>query len=174
MGCAADWIGNLFWLLQTKYPGGNVKERVRQLWMDIDAAYKRDDDRLQNLTDKMIKQEKKAPKLRCSGAQCRTMVPIATRLAESKLDPTKPLEQAALIGTQKLEQCYMALSADSVFSADLLRTQSVEFALQYVALDKFYPGTFAMGGRERERERDRDRESACVAKLLGQECISHS
>ena len=63
MGCAADWIGNLFWLLQTKYPGGNVKERVRQLWMDIDAAYKRDDDRLQNLTDKMIKQEKKAPKL---------------------------------------------------------------------------------------------------------------
>ena len=68
MGCAADWIGNLFWLLQTKYPGGNVKERVRQLWMDIDAAYKRDDDRLQNLIDKMIKQEKKAPKLRCSGS----------------------------------------------------------------------------------------------------------
>ena len=57
MGCAADWIGNLLWLLQTKYPGGNVKERVRQLWMDIDAAYKRDDDRLQNLIDKMIKQE---------------------------------------------------------------------------------------------------------------------
>ena len=43
-----------FWLLQTKCSGGNVKERVRQLWMDIDAAYKRDDDRLQNLTVTMI------------------------------------------------------------------------------------------------------------------------
>ncbi len=108
----------------------------------IDTAYKARNvqDRLQNLTHTMIKQEKKKPKLRCSGAQCRALVPIVLDLAHKHLDVGKPVEQAALVGMIKLDQCYKALSSESIFSHDVLRECSVEFALQYVALDLHHPG----------------------------------
>ena len=140
-GCAADYIGNLLWLVQAKLPEANVKARVTNLWMQISDEYKAREvaDRLQNLTPLMIKQDKKGPKLRCSGAQCRALVPIALHLAQKHLDARQPLEQAALVGMQKLDQCYQALSQDSIFSFDVLEKCSVEFALQYVALDKFHP-----------------------------------
>jgi hypothetical protein len=69
-GCAADYLGNLLWLIQGKLPGANVKTRVTNLWMEIEAEYRAREvgDRLQNLTPLMIKQNKKGPKLRCSGA----------------------------------------------------------------------------------------------------------
>jgi hypothetical protein len=98
-------------------------------------------DRLQNITVLMIKQAKRPPKLRCSGAQCRAIIPIVLDLAKEKLDPAKPVEEAALTGMIKLDQCYRALSSDSIFCHDVLRACSVEFALQYVALDKFHPGS---------------------------------
>jgi len=142
-GCAADYLGNLLWLIQAKLPGANVKTRVTNLWMEIEAEYRAREvgDRLQNLTPLMIKQNKKGPKLRCSGAQCRALVPIALKLAQKYLDAGQPLEQAALVGMQKLDQCYQALSSESIFSFDVLRQCSVEFALQYVALDQFHPGS---------------------------------
>ena len=76
-GVAADFIGNLFRLLQTKFPGGNVKARTAALFLDIEQFYDRNrtHDRLQTLVPKMIKQDRKAPKLRCSAAECRALVP---------------------------------------------------------------------------------------------------
>ena len=141
-GCAADYLGNLLWLVQAKLPGANVKARVTNLWMQIEEEYRAREvgDRLQNLTPLMIKQNKKGPKLRCSGAQCRALVPIALHLAQKHLDARQPLEQAALVGMQKLDQCYQALSKDSIFSFDVLKKCSIEFALQYVPLDQFHPG----------------------------------
>ena len=97
-------------------------------------------DRLQNMTPLMIKKEKKAPKLRCSAAQCRALIPIVLDLAERYLDNSKPVEQAAIVGMQKLDSCYRALSHESIFSMDVLRTSSVEFALQYVALEIAHVG----------------------------------
>ncbi len=112
----------------------------------IEAEYRARDvgDRLQNITPKMIKQDKKAPKLRCSGAQCRALIPICLDLAKEFLDPAKPVEEAALAGMINLDQCYRALSSGSIFCNDLLRTCSVDFALQYVALDKAHPGTLEL------------------------------
>ena len=143
-GVAADYIGNVLWLLQTKVAGGSVKVRVNALWQEIcdEYALRHVQDRLQNLVPTMIKAHKKAPKLRCSAAQCRALVPIVRGLAEKHFDEGQPVEQAAMVGMGKLDQCYRALSKESIFSADILRTCSTEFALQYVALDRAHPGIY--------------------------------
>jgi hypothetical protein len=33
MGCAADYVGNLLWLMKDKFPGRSHKERVAELWL---------------------------------------------------------------------------------------------------------------------------------------------
>jgi hypothetical protein len=110
--------------------------RIEQAYRDRNVG-----DRLQNMTLKMIKQDKKPPKLRCSGAQCRALIPICLDLAKEKLDRTNLIEEAALTGMIHLDQCYRSLSSSSIFASDVLRTASIDFAWQYVALDKAHPGS---------------------------------
>ena len=143
-GVTADWLGNLFGLIAAKLPGANVKARTTALWSLIQEAYAAGgvEDRLQNLTPTMIKQSKKAPKLRCSAAEARALVPIAHAMAQELLSAADPLECAARVGTHHLHECYRALSHESIFSADILHENSVKFALQYVALEASAdPGT---------------------------------
>ena len=85
----------------------------------------------------MLKQPKKAPKLRSSAAQCRALVPFAVMEANRLLNDAVPHEAAAKIGMHHLGQCYAALSHDSIFAADALKENSVRFALQYVALELY-------------------------------------
>ena len=138
-GVTADFVGNLLLLLSTKYAGNNVKDRVAILWGKIQEFYNEFDvqDRLQNLVDTMLKQPKKAPKLRASAAQCRALVPFAYREANRALDDNAPEEAAAKQAMYHLHQCYQALTRESIFAADVLREHSTKFALQYVALERF-------------------------------------
>ena len=39
-GCAADYLGNLLWLIQAKLPEANIKARVTNLWMQIEEEYR--------------------------------------------------------------------------------------------------------------------------------------
>ena len=98
-------------------------------------------ERLEKLTPTMLKQNKKAPKLRGYAAQVRALVPFAKELAEELLSPLDPLENAARVGIYHLDQCYQALSASSIFSPDILVEHSTKFALQYVALETAHAGT---------------------------------
>ena len=91
-------------------------------------------DRLQDLTKGMIQSSGKAPKLRCSGAVCRALIPWAAAAADSILDASCPLEHQMIIAAQHLEACYKCLSKDSIFYADLLQDNSIKFAASYVAL----------------------------------------
>ena len=135
-GVTADYLANLFRVIASKLPGANIKERTADLWRRIQLKYEAGDvqDRLQNLLPTMLKQPKKAPKLRASAAQCRALVPIAHALAQELLG-AEPAEAAAKQGMVHLMHCYEALSATSIFSSDTLREQSIKFALQYVALE---------------------------------------
>ena len=78
-GISADFLGNLFLMLQAKLPGANIKERTRQLWLKIVAFYEANDveARLTGLVHTTFKQDNKKPKLRCSAAQCLALVPFA-------------------------------------------------------------------------------------------------
>ena len=99
------------------------------LWYDVHRVQ----DRLQNLIPTMLQGKKAAPKIRCSAAQCRALVPCANALAMELLSMTDPVEQAARVGMHHLHECYKALSDDFVNASDHLRTHSTAFALQYVA-----------------------------------------
>ena len=132
-GVTADFVGNLLLLLSTKYAGNNVKDRVAILWGKIQEFYKAFDvqDRLQNLVDTMLKQPKKAPKLRASAAQCRALVPFAYREANRALDDNAPEEAAAKQGMYHLHQCYQALTRESIFCCRCLEgaLHQVRFAI---------------------------------------------
>ena len=138
-GVTADFLGNLLILLSTKCTGNNHQERVADLWGKIQSWYSENniEDRLQNLVDTMLKQPKKAPKLRASAAHCRALVPFAQQEANRLLDDSQPEEAAAKIAMFHLSQCYRALGSDSMFAADVLREHSTKFALQFVALERY-------------------------------------
>lgn len=117
-GITADWLGNIFKMFLEKLPGRSIEDRVTSLWTRVQEFYDQNNvqDRLQNLTRKMIKQPKKAPKLRGGAAHVRALVPFGLMLAEELLSGGSPAEEAALIGMRHLAECYKALSHDSVFS----------------------------------------------------------
>ncbi len=98
-------------------------------------------DRLQNLTVGMLKANKKSPKLRAGAAHCRALAPICQALANEHLNPALPVEQAVISGLDNLQTCYRNLGSDSIFYADALRTSSIRFAQQYVALEAAHAGT---------------------------------
>ena len=140
-GVTADYLGNLFIMISGACVGNNKAERTADLWQRIRAKYAANgvSDRLQNLIPTMLQSDKKAPKLRCSAAQCRALVPIAHALSQELLSDA-PREAAAKTGMMHLHRCYEALSGDSIFASDVLREQSLRFALQYVALEQTAEG----------------------------------
>ena len=86
----------------------------------------------------MIQQPNKKPKLRCSAAKCRALVPFGYKCAQELLSDGTPAQVAALVAARHLNQCYMALSSESFFAADVLKESSVKFAVQLVALTDWF------------------------------------
>jgi hypothetical protein len=136
-GIAADFLGNLLLMLTGKCPGPTHKERTAVLWRKVQKFYEdfAVEDRLQNLVPTMLKQPKKAPKLRCSAAQCRALVPFGELAAQEMLADDVLVEAAAKAAMLHLSQCYKALSRQSIFASDVLREHSSKFALQFCALE---------------------------------------
>ena len=141
-GVAADFLGNIFKMSCQKMPGENIKIRCAGLWARLQAFYTRNSvgDRLQNLVPTMFLQPKKAPKLRCSAAQCRAMIPFALEMVAGFSD-NDAVESTAKLAVMHLDQCYKALSRSSIFAADVLQEHSVKFGLLYVALERAHEGT---------------------------------
>jgi hypothetical protein len=138
-GVSADFLGNLFQLFleRRKLPGASAKERCSSLWARIQDFYRAHqvEDKLQGLRTTMICQEGKAPKLRCSAAQCRALVPLGKQLADALLCDEDPEEAAAKEAAGHLASCYQALSASSIFWEEALAAASRKFALLLVALE---------------------------------------
>ena len=135
-GVTADFLGNLLVLVSKKLHGRSIEERTGNLWQKVQHFYKENKTRdcLQNLTPGMLVQPKKPPKLRASAAQTRALVPFGLQCAVDLLDDNNPVEAAVSAAAFHLDQCYRALSHESMFGTDVLREHSTKFALQYVAL----------------------------------------
>lgn len=145
LGISADFLGNVFCLFMTKLEGRSLKEKCRALWQKLQTWYKdtKCQEQLQHLVVTMIRLPSKPPKLRCSAAQCRALIPFAAKLCVELLDANVPVEAAAMSAMENLHQCYKALSSRTIFHADLLRECSLRFAAQYVALEAAADDSFS-------------------------------
>ena len=139
-GCTADFLGNLLFLLLPKMSGRNKKERLAALFGVIVGWYGETDAeaRLQSLTMGMIKKQKGSPKLRCSAAEARALVPFAQFAAEKYLSPDDEEELAGIEMSRHLNRLYSTLSEESIFRADLMRESCRKFCLLWTALESKY------------------------------------
>ena len=75
LGITQDMLGNLFWeSLGTLYKEGRTKaDRLNLLWNKMKKFYNlfKPPSQIQKLTEEMIKQDKKGPKLKANGAETR-------------------------------------------------------------------------------------------------------
>ena len=140
-GVAADFAGNILKYVARKFDGANIKDRTKALWQRISGWYSAYDirDKLPCLTVAMLQQNKKAPKLRASAGCCRALVPFLHEIAQEKLDPANPQEQAMQAAAAALNNCYKCLSSSSPFNSEYLKDQSILFSQQCVALEMHSP-----------------------------------
>ena len=117
LGCAADWIGNLFSYVLPKFAGQSVKEKCSQLFLKIQTYYDHNEvpGKYDNLVVTMFRQKKGCCKLRGKAAEVRGLVGFAKQLAEdpTMLDPASALELPIIQGTRLLHACYECLSAEA-------------------------------------------------------------
>ena len=139
-GCTADYLGNALLTLLRKMPGSNKKVRLLELFRRICGFYERTGTqaRLQTLTLGMIQKQKSSPKLRCSAAEARALVPFIKEATEKYLDQSDEEECAVTQMAFHLDRLYGTLSEDSIFRADLMREHCRKFCLLYAAVEQKY------------------------------------
>ena len=136
-GVAADLAGNFFWYIQRTFPGRSIALRVAamnerlQAWYDTHGVA----DRIDKLHANAFW---KTRKLRSSAARMRALVPFIVEVADERLSDADPVEHALKICCRSLHQCYLCLDERSFLYADVATAQSTIFALQWVALHRFW------------------------------------
>jgi hypothetical protein len=134
LGVAADFLGNLLWLIAEKMLAPNQDARVQLLWEEINTFYRNYgiQDRIKKFTKNTIRPDAHTPpKLHCSAAQCRALVHFGTLAARRFLSDSVPAEYAAKTAAYHLNVCYSTLKNPN---SDALSSSSQAFVLQYAAL----------------------------------------
>jgi hypothetical protein len=134
-GVAADFLGNVFLMLLSKCEGRTLKIRCANLWLKIQDWYRRHEvkDCLEQLKLSMIRQPKKAPKLRSKAAQARALVPFAKEAAVEMLSDADVIEHTVKHCAIHLDACYSSLSS-ATFDSTVLAENSRKFCLLYCSL----------------------------------------
>ena len=103
-GVLADIIGNVLWDALPLMGVRSRSEQVKVLWAMVKTYYAeaKVQNKLDNLTEEMIKVPGKAPKQRGKAAQARYLLPFATRLAESFADMDQHWQTVALLTERAL------------------------------------------------------------------------
>ena len=141
LGCAADWIGNLFSYLLHKFPGQNLQDKCSSLFLRLQTLYSQNEvpGKYDNLTVKMFRQEKKGFKMRGKASEVRGLVGFAKELSEDNnlLSSTSPVELTIKQGTKLLAQCYQCLSSGADTQA--LAASCRQCCILWTALDTNHP-----------------------------------
>ena len=111
LGVGADFLGNLFKLLEKKMSGRNETVRRQQLWQECQEYYDTHGvlDRVKSLDYKSSKSTL-PPKLRSHAAGCRALIRFGHDMAQKHLSDGDPIEQGAKLAAMHLWQCYQCLS----------------------------------------------------------------
>ena len=138
LGVAADFLGNLFWMLLPFQVGSTTAKRVSSLFIKMQDYYKQEQvqDQLKNLTESMLrKKASSSPKLRAKAAETRGLIKFAAQQATLTFHGNDPVEQAAKYAAIHLENCYKCL-ASSAFDHETLQNESLAFCMLYKALEQ--------------------------------------
>ena len=84
LGVTQDLIGNVLWEWVTQFaPGRNLSEKVKSVALKLKEHYKvfHTPCRIDALSQEMIRQDGKSPKLRAKGAETKGVLPFALELA---------------------------------------------------------------------------------------------
>jgi hypothetical protein len=139
LGCAAEWIGNLFNHVLPKLPGNSSADKCKHLFLLIKSYYDRHPEapaQYNNLVPTMFRQGKKGFKLRGKAAEIRGLVGFSHELATTHLSREDPLEATMIHGTSLLCTCYGFLASD----ADMTNFPSVarQFCILWRSLEEMH------------------------------------
>ena len=103
-GTAADYLGNLMWMIVERLPQSARKARVGALFQDILQYYRTYpcDSQLQDLTPGVIRVKSKRPCFYSKAAEARCLIPWISQAA-NYLDATDPFEASVLQYGKHLE-----------------------------------------------------------------------
>jgi hypothetical protein len=134
-GCAAYFLGNLFWHCLPRLPGRNKQQKVASLWSRIAAFYTRNtcETKYDALTVLMIKKNKEGPCLRGSAAEIRSLVPFGLELAAELLAAGDQKDLTILQCAKNLADLYNCLHK-ATFCAERLAMHVKRFCVLYAAL----------------------------------------
>ena len=136
LGVGADFLGNLFSLLEKKMPGRSKTVRSQHIWLECVEYYETHG--VQDTVKSLDYQPSKAtvpPKLRCNAAGCRALIRFGHEMAQKYLSDGDPIEQGAKLAAMHLWQCYQSLSqTGAMYKKEVFYQSSKAFALQYHAL----------------------------------------
>ena len=99
-------------------------------------------DQITGFTYTLVKQNQKKTHLRCSAAQARALIPFGKELVDELFDDSNPEELAAKTAMGHMFECYEALHGADDF-VGRLTLHSRLFALQFVALEEYFSGTWS-------------------------------
>ena len=138
MGIGAVLRGNLLVELAGKYEGRSFKDRVSELWLDIQELYREHDvgDRLAKLTPDSLNRRKKnngPPTLKCPAATPRHLVPLLPILTGRHFSEGTPHEKACHSLAKFLAKTYFKVETNEVSG---LQQASAKVAGQYMALER--------------------------------------
>ena len=135
LGVLAEVIGNVFWEVLPLLPRNNRGEQVKLLWSQIQEYYvvARVPDRLDNLTEEMIKCQGKSPKQRGRAAQVRYLLPFAAKLAENYAHTNSHWQTVAIMVDLLLKLTMM--NKHSPYPAARAGELSRKIALLYTGLE---------------------------------------
>lgn len=134
-GVAADFLGNVLHLVNEKMAGRSYKQRMQQVFLDIQSWYALHpcESKLDNLTKGMVK-KKGTCKLNCKAAEARGLVPYAVTACEKHLG-NSVREETIKAAAKLLNSCYENLSS-AVFDSRRLKESCNKFALLLVSLEE--------------------------------------
>ena len=140
-GVAADFLGQLFWMLLPKLAGDSKEQQCSSLWLNIVQYYQDTpgETMYDNMTLTMIRKSPAVPpKLRGRAAEVRGLAPFAAQVAQELLSDADLVESTAKQCASHLLACYNCLSAVS-FDPDQLASHSRRLCLLWVALEAATP-----------------------------------
>ena len=142
-GVGATTLGCLFTLLTKVLPGARKCDRVGSLRAAMNQFYdaKGITDRIPSFNENSFKGSKSSgPKLRCSAACCRSLIPFGDEMAKLHLADDDPEQSAAKWAIHHLHACYSSLRSDAIFPREALAYHGPRFAQQLIALEACYGG----------------------------------
>ena len=140
----ADFLGNfLLWTLLPKMAGCNQGEKIRSLFVLIEACYAENpvQQKYNNLAIKMLQKKKSTPpKLRGRASEVKCLVPFAKQASEAFCNSNDPVEDTVKVAAAHSNNLYQIVFAKEQFNAQAMKEESFKVRTLLRPLEAFHSG----------------------------------